>query len=79
MTGQPKKYELLVRLKELDAKYAKALAALDSIAFAKAHIWNRQDLSDKAMNALVALGEYERVTAPPNVELSGSRPKQPTT
>ena len=41
MNGQPKKYELLVRLKELD-------------------------LSDKAMNALVALGEYERVTAPPN-------------
>jgi len=46
-------------------KYQKAVKHLESIAFAKYYM-NRQDLSDKAMNALVALGEYKRVTEPAN-------------
>jgi hypothetical protein len=60
------------RLIELDDKYKKSVAALESIAFAKLHIWNKQDLSDKGMNALIALGEYKRVNEPANVKSSHS-------
>ena len=54
------------RLTELDDKYKKAVAALESIAFAKLHIWSKQDLSDKGMNALISLGEYKRVNESAN-------------
>ena len=67
--------ELLERLKALSEKHNKAIAALESIAFAKPHIWNRQDLSDKAMNALIALGEYQRVNKSANAEVSHRDPK----
>ena len=58
------------RLIELDEKYKKAVGALESIAFAKLHIWNKQDLSDKGMNALIAIGEYKRVNESANDELT---------
>ena len=59
-----KNTDLLERLKALSEKYNKAIAALESIAFSNLNIYNKKDLSDKAMNTLLALGEYEHVTKP---------------
>jgi len=58
--------DLIARLKALSEKHNKAIATLERIAFAKLHIWTKKDLSDWAMNELVALGEYQRVTDPAN-------------
>ena len=62
MTHQPNKYELLIRLKELDAKYTKAVAALDFIAFSNPEIWKPKDRMERAKNILLELGEIVPVT-----------------
>jgi hypothetical protein len=58
---QPKKYELLIRLKELDVKYTKAVAALEFIAFSNPDIWKAKDRMERAKKTLLALGEIEPV------------------
>jgi len=59
--SQTQNTELLDRLKTLEAKYRKACAALEFVAFANPDIWKPLDRMERAKNALLDLGEIVRL------------------